>query len=188
MFLHKLAAIVLVTGALAIAVPQMAPSLIASFSPGPGFPEGGEAAPAPERPPAASEPLPAERPAPRYRQVVLTADGRGHFVAEAVVNGRRIEAMIDTGATAVALTEKTAERLGIHLAPSAFRQPLSTGNGVVAAAPITLDEIRLGDITVRRVGAVVVPGDALPVNLLGMTYLRRLARFEAAGGQLLLEQ
>jgi aspartyl protease family protein len=190
MFLQKLAVFAIVTGAIAVAVPQIAPSLIAGFATDDGAGPAPEAAPeaAAEAAPPAPAPAPEERPAPRLHQVVLPADQRGHFVAEATINGRRIEAMIDTGATVVALNQRTAERLGIHLSSSAFKEPLSTGNGVVGAAPVTLDEISLGDITVRRVAAVVVPGDALPTNLLGMSYLSRLTRYEAGGGQLMLEQ
>lgn len=182
MYLQKLAAFAVVTVVIAVAVPQIAPSLIAGLSRDEGADATSDSAPAV---PAAE---PEERPAPRLHQVVLAADEKGHFVAEATINGRRIEAMIDTGATVVALNQKTAERLGIYLSSSAFKEPLSTGNGVVGAAPVTLDEISLGDITVRRVGAVVVPGDALPINLLGMSYLSRLTRYEAGGGQLMLEQ
>ncbi len=122
------------------------------------------------------------------RQVALSANGAGHFMARAAINGRQVEVMIDTGATMVALTDVTARRLGLHPPMSAYRDALSTANGVVMAARVTLDEIRLGSVTLHDVSAVVVPGTALPVDLLGMSFLSRLSKFEIAGGQLVLSQ
>ena len=60
--------------------------------------------------------------------------------------------------------------------------------GVVMAARVNLREVRVGSVVLRDVTAVVVPGDALPVNLLGMSFLGRLSRFEIAGSQLVLSQ
>jgi aspartyl protease family protein len=51
---------------------------------------------------------------------------------------------------------------------------------------VILNEIRLGRISIRNVEALVIPGDALAINLLGMTFLNRLTKFESAGGQLVL--
>jgi aspartyl protease family protein len=120
------------------------------------------------------------------RQIALRADPHGHFIVEAIVNGRQIEMMVDTGATIVALTADTAHRLGIDPAESDYKAPLSTANGIVAAAPLSLAEIRVGGIAIHDVEAAIVPGQALPVNLLGMSFLKRLSKFELAGGQLLL--
>ena len=120
------------------------------------------------------------------RKVAIDAGPRGHFVVEASVNGRRIEVIVDTGATTVALTASTARRLGISLRDSDYSARISTANGVVGAAPVVLSEIRLGGITIRDVPALVVPGKALEVNLLGMSFLNRLTKFEVGGGQLVL--
>lgn len=119
-------------------------------------------------------------------KVAIPADESGHYFANAIVNGHSIEVVVDTGATSVALTSETARRLGLKLDVSDFDMPISTANGVIAAAEVTLSEIRVGSITLRNINAMVVPGDALGVNLLGMTFLNRLTRFEVAGGQLLL--
>jgi aspartyl protease family protein len=96
--------------------------------------------------------------------------------------------MVDTGATAVALSAESARRLGIRPPQSAFRMPIDTANGIAYAAPVKLGEVRIGNVSVRNVEAIVVPGDALSINLLGMTFLSRLSRFEVAGGQLVLTQ
>jgi aspartyl protease family protein len=122
------------------------------------------------------------------RKVAIDSDPRGHFITDAVIDGRTISVMVDTGATTVALTTETARRLGLNLAPADYTARVSTANGIVAAAPVTLHEVRVGAIAVRDVAAVVVEGDALGINLLGMTFLRHLSRFESAGGPLVLTE
>jgi aspartyl protease family protein len=58
----------------------------------------------------------------------------------------------------------------------------------VRAAPTTLDRVEVGDIVVRDVTALVLPDEALSGNLLGLSFLSRLRRFEYSGGKLVLEQ
>ena len=122
------------------------------------------------------------------RQVVLASDPRGHFVSTARINGRRVEVMVDTGASVVALSAKTARRLGVLPAKSAYGLSMTTANGAIETAPIVLSEIKLGNITVRNVNAVVFPGNGLGVNLLGMSFLGRLSGFEIEKGELVLTQ
>lgn len=175
----RIAFLCLLLAIAAAAAPRFAPTLLAAFIP------TGEPAPVIAAAPLPAPAVAAPRP-PDGRKVAINANAQGHFVADAVVEGRAVSVVVDTGASMVALTEETARRLGIRPPPSAYRQPVSTANGVVAAAPVTLSEVRLGGITIRNVGALVIPGDALDVNLLGMTFLSRLTRFEAGGGQLVL--
>ena len=167
-----------VIAAAAVSVPKLAPTLLASFLP----------ADAPVESPAVIEPVRSKPRPPAGRKVAIDADPRGHFIADAVVEGRTISVVVDTGATMVALTADTARRLGYHISEAAYRQRVSTANGVVAAAQITLSEVRLGDITISNVDAMVVPGEALDTNLLGMTFLSRLTKFEVGGGQLVLTE
>ena len=108
--------------------------------------------------------------------------------ADAIIDGRTVQVMVDTGATTVALTDRTARRLGIYPSPAAYTERLATANGVIMAARVTLDEVRLGNVVLRDVTAVIVPGNALPVDLLGMSFLGRLSKFEIASGQLVLSQ
>ena len=86
------------------------------------------------------------------------------------------------------LREGDAARLGIHPAQRDYTAKVSTANGVVFAAPIELARVEVGGITVRNVAAVVLPDEALPQNLLGMSFLSRLRRYEVADGRLVLEQ
>ncbi len=171
MFPVRLAVVAGLLATLAVATPKFMPALLADLT---------------ATAPAAPDATAVAAPAPGIRQAVVRADRDGHYLVEALVEGRTIAAMIDTGATTVALTAATARRLGIVPARSDYSVSVSTANGVVAAAPVALREVRLGAVTVRDVKAVVIPDDALSVNLLGMTFLARLARFESGGGEMLL--
>jgi aspartyl protease family protein len=177
----RLLFIVAMLAVLAVSVPEIAPAVLARFSAGPAEPS----------PPPAADPPEAAAPAePQLspRRVALAADPRGHFLAVAEVNGRTINVMVDTGATIVALNEATAARLGISPPRSAFTAPVSTVNGTVKVAPVTLAEIRLNGIVLHDVPAIVVPGTLLETNLLGMSFLGKLSRFEVAAGRLILVQ
>ncbi len=177
--LGRLVIFAMVLSAIAVTAPRLAPGLLSAVL------HRGDAATAVSPVPVANAVQPAP---PDRRRVTLSADAEGHFIAEAVIDGRTVTVMVDTGATLVALTEATARRLGIHPVRSDYRERLSTANGVVMAARVTLDDIRLGDVFLRDVEAVIVPGSALPVDLLGMSFLGRLSKFEIAGRQLVLSQ
>ena len=89
------------------------------------------------------------------------AQGRrhGHFHARAEINGRPIDVMVDTGASIVALTYEDARRAGVYVRDSDFTHRVSTANGLARVAPVTIDRVSIGDITVRNVpGAVTEPG------------------------------
>ena len=135
------------------------------------------------RPAAAPDPMPTDS-----RSVVVSRDGRGHFQLNARVDGRRLSFMVDTGASVIALTADDAATLGIHPAAREFTALVSTANGTVKAAPIELDRVEIEDITVRNVAAMVLPDGALRDNLLGMSFLSRLHRWQFADGKLVLEQ
>ncbi len=122
------------------------------------------------------------------RSVVVPRDGRGQFQVDARVEGRHLSFMVDTGASVVALTASDAARLGIHPAQHEFVAEVKTANGTVRAAPARLDMVEVGDLVVRDVAAVVLPDEALSDNLLGLSFLSRLRRFEYSDGKLVLEQ
>lgn len=132
---------------------------------------------------AAAEPAPARS----SGGVELKADGHGHFIATAQVNGSGIDVMIDTGASLVALTAEDAERVGVRVRPSDFTQRVATANGHAKVAPVLLHSISIGDVTVRNVRAVVAEAGRLETTLLGMTFLSRVGRVEMSGGRLILQ-
>ena len=99
-------------------------------------------------------------------------------------NGRRIDFVIDTGASVVALTACDAARLDIHPSRNAFVADVKTANGTIRAAPARLDVVQIGSLKLRDVTALVLPDDALSDNLLGLSFLSRLHRFEYSDGKL----
>ncbi len=120
--------------------------------------------------------------------VELRSDGRGHFITSAQVNGSSVDVMVDTGASMVALTWEDAERAGIFVRPSDFTHRANTANGVAKVAPVTIDSISIGHITVRNIKGMVSEPGKLSGTLLGMTFLGRLSRAELRRGTLLLEE
>jgi aspartyl protease family protein len=131
---------------------------------------------------------PAAQSSPASDSVIVPRDRFGHFRTDGRIDGRRVAFMIDTGASVIALTADDAATLGIHPSNSEYRALLKTANGVVRAAPTTLDMVEIGDILVRDVQAVVMPDGALGENLLGMSFLSRLRHFEYSQGKMVLEQ
>ena len=96
--------------------------------------------------------------------------------------------MVDTGASVVVLRETDASNAGLHPTPADYTAVVSTANGTVKAAPVKVDRIEVGGITVHDVRAMVLPDEILGSNLLGMAFLSRLKRYEVAGGRLVMEQ
>jgi aspartyl protease family protein len=123
-----------------------------------------------------------------YRTVTVRSDAGGHFRVEGSVDGRRLDFMVDTGATMVALRERDAAKLGIFPRPSDYTARTSTANGVIRVAPVRLSSLEVNGIRVYDVTAAVLPDEALSTNLLGMSFLGRVRRFEMANGRLVMEQ
>jgi aspartyl protease family protein len=121
------------------------------------------------------------------RSVTLARGNGGHFWTEARVDGRRLELVVDTGATAIALRASDAARLGIHPSARDYNVKVGTANGVALAAMVRLQTVEVGDIVVHDVPALVQTDDALGVNLLGMSFLSRV-RWTHERGKLVLEQ
>jgi aspartyl protease family protein len=136
----------------------------------------------------ASAPMALEPSADDTRSVVIPPSGNGHFHVEGRIDGRRLNFMVDTGASVIALTERDASMLGIHPAERDYVEAVSTANGTVRAAPIQLGMVEIDDLVVHDVAAVVLPDGALSQNLLGLSFLSRLRRFEYSDGKLVLEQ
>lgn len=131
----------------------------------------------------------AERPIPGPRQPVtlaVSADYRGHYIVHPSVENYRIKMMVDTGASIVALTAADAQALGIKSDANARKMMLSTANGTVTGYRTVLREIRLGDIVVRNVDAVVLPERALSMSLLGNSFLSKLQGYEVQTGRMVL--
>ncbi len=173
---------VITFAAAALAAAMIVPRYVEHMRVEPGPVEPGQraltAAPSPEQPHSASY----------SNSVEVPRDALGRFRVDGRVNGRSLDFMIDTGASIIALTADDAAQLGIHPAPSDYRVGLKTANGLVRAAPATLETVEIGDIAVHDVAAVVMPDGALSENLLGMSFLSRLRHFDYTDGRMVLEQ
>jgi aspartyl protease family protein len=135
------------------------------------------------------KPAPVELPAPAgLRNLSIPRDARGHFQTEGRIDGQRIDFMVDTGASVVALNEKSAARFGFRPSRSDYNATVTTANGTIKAARTRLAMIDVGGLVVRDVDAMVLPDEALSENLLGLSFLSKLKRFEYANGRLVLEQ
>lgn len=128
-------------------------------------------------------------PKPGSGAVAKAADG--HFWADAQVSGQQgeqqqVRFLVDTGATAVALTQEDAEKLGIRPSNLKYGHNVTTAGGQARAAAVTLASISINGAKLENVQALVV-SDGLDVSLLGMSYLGRLTRFEATRETLRLQ-
>jgi aspartyl protease family protein len=103
--------------------------------------------------------------------VTLKADGRGHFLAQGQINGGVVRMLLDTGATMIALSAADAIRLGIDYKKG---QPgmVNTANGAAPVYRVTLNTVKVGDIELNQVDALVQEA-GLPFALLGMSFLNR---------------
>lgn len=104
--------------------------------------------------------------------VTLMPDSQGHYMAQGQINGGAVRMLLDTGATLIALPASEATRLGVSYKNG---QPgyVKTANGTAPAYRVTLDTVKLGDIEVSQVDAVVQE-QGLPFILLGMSFLNRM--------------
>ena len=121
---------------------------------------------------------PAEQPTHEsigQHKMELTSGRDGHF-------------RVDTGASVVTLRETSASMVGVHPMPRDYTASVATANGKIKAAPTKLSRIEIGDITVFDVPALVLPDEALSTNLLGVSFLSRLRRYEYADGRMIFEQ
>lgn len=122
------------------------------------------------------------------KKVRLDADERGHFIADFRLNGRPLPALVDTGATMVAINASTARRIGVTLRQEDFKYRVETANGTAKAASANIDRLQIGRIYVEDVDAMVLEDKALDGTLIGMSFLKRLAGFEVKDGALLMVQ
>ena len=121
----------------------------------------------------------------RGHTVEIARGTGGSFAVATQVNGARIAMVLDTGASAVVLTQEAARTAGLPLEVLNYSVHVDTANGRAWAAPVTLDKVSIGGITERSVPALITQG-GLRTNLLGMSFLNRLQSWEVRGDRLLL--
>ncbi|MDP9136834.1 MAG: TIGR02281 family clan AA aspartic protease, partial [Pseudomonadota bacterium] len=113
--------------------------------------------------------------------VAIEAGTGGHFAVKAMINGKAVVLIADTGASAVTLTPEDATTAGIDIGQLDYAVTVSTANGPARAAPYTLQEVAVGRIRRDHVDALIAEPGKLDASLLGMSFLRRLSSFEMRG-------
>ena len=121
----------------------------------------------------------------RGTKIVLTAASGGHFLTQGAINGRAVQFMVDTGATLVGMGVSDAERLGLNYKTGQLGYA-GTANGTVAAWRMTLASVRIGDVEVHNVEALVTP-HPMPYILLGNSFLTRF-QMKRDNDQMVLER
>lgn len=104
-------------------------------------------------------------------QIVLSAGSGGHFFANGSINGRHVNFLVDTGATTVAMSQADAENIGLAYRHGR-RVPVGTANGTTVGYLVKLNSVRINDVEVYNVDAIVQPA-AMPYVLLGNSFLGR---------------
>ena len=122
------------------------------------------------------------------RVVRIPMDHYGHFNAKFKMNGRLIPALVDTGATYIAINRSTARRIGVKIKAGDFKYTVNTANGRAPAATAHINEVAIGKIRVRNVPVLIMHDKALNSTLLGMSFLKQLKSFTIVDRELVLEQ
>ena len=117
----------------------------------------------------------------------LKAGQNGHFIVKAEINGRNVRVMVDTGASAVALSYEDAKDVGLRPGSHDYNVPVSTANGVVKAAGVSLDKVEIDGVRVSDVQGLVMPEGVMRGSLLGMSFLGKLKSFKVEDGVLYLK-
>ena len=125
----------------------------------------------------------AASPAP---EVQIQRGQGGEFALRAKINGVTAPMVVDTGATSVVLTYETAKAAGLPLELLNYDVDVETAGGHTKAARLTLDRLAIGRLVERSVPALVVPHGQMKTNLLGMSFLDRLERWEVRSDRLML--
>lgn len=118
---------------------------------------------------------------------IVRAGDDGHFRIDAMIGRTAIRFLLDTGASMVVLNRRDASRLGFDTDRLSFTQPTRTANGIGMGAPIRLREIRVGQIALRDIPAMVNQAP-MSTSLLGVNFLERLSGYSVEGGTLTLRQ
>ena len=121
------------------------------------------------------------------QRVVLKADARGHFVSNGQINGRIMQYMVDTGASTIAIGRPDAERMGLKFEEQGQSVRMNTANGVAQGWRLRLDSVRVGDVELRGVDAIVTP-QPMPYVLLGNSFLREFEMSRNGDEMMLLKR
>ncbi|ADZ71254.1 retropepsin-like aspartic protease family protein [Polymorphum gilvum] len=118
--------------------------------------------------------------------VMVVRNASGHFHLDATVNGAGVRFLVDTGASAVVLTQADARAAGIAPESLSYSIPVTTANGRTLVAPARIDTIAVGPVRLTDVRAFVARPGSLETSLFGMSALGRLSGYRVEGDRLIL--
>ncbi len=113
-------------------------------------------------------------PPPARATVPIAPDAAGMYFVDGSINGFAVRFLVDTGATTVAMNRHQARRLGLAYRLDGVEGTTSTASGIAKAYSLRLERVRVGDIELRDVAAVVIDGDHPTEVLLGNSFLGRV--------------
>ncbi|NOR52404.1 MAG: TIGR02281 family clan AA aspartic protease [Gammaproteobacteria bacterium] len=125
--------------------------------------------------------------AAKKRVVTIPRGADGMYRVTGTINRRRVEFLVDTGATVLALNKNMARQLGINYLKRGKKGYTETASGVVPVHMVTLDRVEVGSIALSNVEAVILDGEHPSIPLLGLSFLRRI-ELTQAGNLLKLSQ
>lgn len=117
---------------------------------------------------------------PATEEVRLYRENNGHYFARVKVNGKTIDALVDTGATNVAMSSDVAMKLGINYA-SGQKGQSSTAGGLVNSYSLRANHVQIGGIKKYGVMLTVIEGSFPEIPLLGMSFLNQMSMSEDGG-------
>lgn len=117
----------------------------------------------------------------------IQSTSNGHYVTKAQINHRSVDVLVDTGASAVALSYEDAEMVGLKPHSLDFNVAVSTANGMGKAAKVMLSNVEIDGVRVRDVEGLVLQEGVMRGTLLGMSFLGRLKSFSVEDGKLILK-
>ncbi len=115
----------------------------------------------------------------KAREVMIRPDARGNYMTQGFINGKRVDFLVDTGATSIALSESLAQKLGVDYKNSPAKTKVKTASAIVDAYQVRFNNVSVQSINLNNVDGIVIAGAELIPNqkefaLLGMSFLSQL--------------
>lgn len=115
-------------------------------------------------------------PNPNGNEIRLERSYDGHFYADVSINNVPVHALVDTGASGIALSRDDARRAGIATSAGMYGVVGEGASGDVHGEFVTIDNVTLGSTSASGMEAVVL--DSGNMTLLGQSFLSRFASVE----------
>ena len=115
------------------------------------------------------------------KSIVRIPSIRGMYLTQGFINGRNVSFVVDTGASQVAMSRVTADRLQIRYRETGIPSTVSTAAALKKAWRVKLDSVTVGGITLQQVDGTVIDSAHDQEILLGMSFLGRVKLTQESG-------